>query len=111
MNIWCSMCLTMSGIFLFFALLFTLLKEKSVMLISGFNSMTKEERKSYDQVRLCRDQRNDFLVWAILLGTGALLSCFVYQYLAIVFLVVWLILFFKDVHLDPKKAFSKYKKK
>ena len=33
------------------------------------------------------------------------------QYSAIAAIIIWLIIFFKDVHLMMKKAFGKYKKK
>jgi len=39
---------------------------------------------------------------------GALLSCFVSVYMAIPAYVIWLVLFFSDVHIDNRKAFEKY---
>lgn len=39
---------------------------------------------------------------------GAILSYFVTPYLAIIAFIIWLFLFFKDVHLDNHKAFEKY---
>lgn len=56
------------------------------------------------------NQRNAFLVWAVILGTGAILSYFISQQIAIAAFIVWLVVFFKDVHLDEEKAFGKYKK-
>jgi hypothetical protein len=104
-----TMCGILCAVFLLFALLFTLLKEKGAMLVSGFNSMPKEERALYDTERLSKDQRNAFLLWAFIFGVGAVLSYCFTQYVAILAVVVWLILFFKDVHLDSEKAFGKYK--
>jgi uncharacterized membrane protein YedE/YeeE len=98
-------------LFLLFALLFTLLKEKAAMLVSGFNTMPKSERALYDAAKLSRDQRNAFLLWALIFGVGAVLAYLLTQYLAIVAFVVWLVVFFRDVHLDAKKAFAKYKLK
>lgn len=97
-------------LFLLFALLFTVLGEKGAMLISGFNTMPKTQRELYDKARMSRDQRNAFLIWALIFGIGAALSYLISQYMAIIAFVVWLVVFFKDVHLDTEKAFGKYKK-
>lgn len=94
---------------LLFALIFTIFKEKSAMLISGFNTMPKEKRELYDKKKMCRDQRNAFLIWAVILGTGAVLSYYISKYFAAAAFVIFLIIFFKDVHLDEEKAFEKYK--
>ena len=44
--------------FLLLTLIFTIFKEKSVMLISGFNTMPKEKRELYDKEKLSKDYRN-----------------------------------------------------
>ena len=44
------------------------------------------------------------------MGIGAILSYFISQYMGVIAFIVWLIMFFKDVHLDEEKAFGKYKK-
>lgn len=44
------------------------------------------------------------------IGTGAICSYFISMYIAIVAYLIWLVLFFKEVHLDAEKAFEKYKK-
>ena len=97
-------------LFLLLTLIFTIFKEKSVMLISGFNTMPKEKRDLYDKEKLSKDHRNIFLIWAIIQGIGAILAYYISQYIAIVAFIIWLILFFKDVHLDEEKAFDKYKR-
>jgi hypothetical protein len=85
------------------------LKEKGALLISGLNSLSKEERAKYDLAKCSKDQRNAFLLWALILGVGTVFSYCLTQYLAILFVAIWLVLFFKDVHLDVEKAFGKYK--
>lgn len=110
MNTGFVMCSVLCLIFSLLAILFTVLKEKSSILISGFNTMPKEKRELYDTEKLCKDQRNSFLLWAFILGAGAVLSYFVSQYMAIIAFVIWLVLFLKDVHSDEEKAFEKYKK-
>lgn len=97
-------------LFLLFALIFTIFKEKSAILISGFNSMPKEKRELYDKEKLSKDQRNACFIWAAIQGIGAVLAYCVSQYMAIAAFVIWLIVFFKDVHLDEHKAFDKYKR-
>lgn len=97
-------------LFLLLTLIFTKFKEKSVMLISGFNTMPKEKRELYDTEKLRKDYRNIFLIWAVIQGIGAVLAYYISQYVAIIAFIIWLIVFFKDVHLDEEKAFGKYKK-
>ena len=97
-------------LFLLLAFIFTVFKEKSVMLISGFNTLPKEKRELYDKEKLSKDHRNIFLIWAIIQGTGAILAYYISQYIAVIAFIIWLVVFFKDVHLDDEKAFGKYKK-
>ena len=110
MNLGVTICGILCVVFLLFALLFTVLGEKAAILISGFNAMPKEQRELYDKSKMSRDHRNAFLVWAAIQGTGVILSYCVTQYIAIGAFGIWLIVFFKDVHLDEDKAFGKYKK-
>lgn len=39
---------------------------------------------------------------------GAVLCYFISEYTAIAAFIVWIILFFRDVHFDTEKAFAKY---
>ena len=103
-------CTTLSVIFLLIAGLFAILRDKGVMLISGFNTFSNAQKDLYDKNKLVKDMRNSFLLWALILGIGAVLSYFGSQYLGAISIVIWIILFFKDVHWDVKKAFEKYKK-
>ena len=96
-------------LFLLLTLIFTIFKEKSVMLISGFNTMPKEKRELYDKEKLSKDHRSIFLIWAVIQGIGAILAHYISQYIAVIAFIVWLIVFFKDAHLDKEKAFGKYK--
>ena len=92
-----------------FALLFTILKGKAAILISGFNTMPKEKRELYDKEKLSKAYRNIFLIWAIIQGIGAILAYYISQYIAVIAFIIWLIVFFKDAHFDKEKAFGKYK--
>ena len=109
MNVGMIACLTLGIFFLIFSICFAILKEKGEILVSGFNSFSKAEREKYDQKRISLDMRNSFFLWAMILFIGALLSYFVSPYFAIIAFIIWLILFFKDVHISATKAFEKYK--
>ena len=75
---------------------------------SGFNEFSKEEQALYDKAHISRDIRNQCFMWAIIMLAGALLSCFLTPYIAIPTLIIWLVLFFREVHFDNHKAFEKY---
>lgn len=110
MNIGFYICIVFLITFVLMAVIFSLLGEKGAMLISGFNTLPKEKRELYDKKRMSRDQRNMFLIWAAIMAAGSVLSLFVSQYMAAAAGAVWLIAFFKEVHLDAEKAFAKYMK-
>ncbi len=110
MNIGMISCSIMAVFFAITALIFTFLKEKGAMLISGFNTLSKEERVKYDQKKMSTSQRNALLIWTVILAIGAAASYFLSTYAAIPAFIIWLILFFKDVHFDSKKAFEKFLK-
>ena len=110
MAAWTAMCGGGRVIFLGMALLFTVLKGKAAILISGFNTMPEEQRKRYDTERMSRDQRNAFILWAVILGSGSLLSVMTSSpNMAVASGIIWLIVFLRDVHLDEEKAFGRYK--
>ena len=89
-------------------ILFAIFKEKAVKFVSGFNSLSKEEQALYDKAQISRDIRNQCFIWSVIMLIGAILSYFVTPYMAILAFIIWLLLFFKDVHLDNHKAFEKY---
>ena len=62
----------------------------------------------YDKARIARDIRNQCFTWTAIMLIGALLSYFLSPYMAIPSIVIWLVLFFKEVHFDKRKAFEKY---
>ena len=109
MNIGTMTCIIMAGFFLIFAIIFALLKEKGAMLISGFNTLPKEQREKYDKLSMSKDMRNLCFVWCILFVVGGVLSYIVSKYVTIIAFVIWLFFFIREVHFDPEKAFGKYK--
>lgn len=111
MNIGFWMCTVLIIPFGITGALFALLKEKAARFVAGFNSLSEEEQTMYDKAWISRDIRNQCFSWSAIMLSGAALSYFVTQYMAILAYVIWLILFFKDVHLDARKAFEKYRNK
>ena len=107
MNIGFLACIIMVPCFVIIALIFAIGKEKSAILISGFNSLPKKERDQYDQAQMAADMRNSFALWSLIMLIGAIASL-ISAYFAITAYIVWIILFFREVHLDAHKAFDKY---
>ncbi len=91
-------------------IVFTIFKDRSAKFVSGFNSLSKQEQNLYDKAYIARDMRNQCFTWAVVLFIGALFSFFLTQYAAIPAYMIFLILFFKQVHFDVHKAFEKYLK-
>lgn len=110
MNIWGLICLALCICFLLLSLVFGILKGKSTVLISGFNSFSKEEKAKYNEDKLSMDMRNSFFLWSIILFIGAIASVYINKFCGIVAIVIWVIIFLKDFYMDAKKGFEKYKK-
>lgn len=104
-----SMCLTMVLSFLFFALLFEIRGEKGAMLVTGFNTLPAKERQEYDQLAISIGMRNNLLKWAALFTITGFLCYFVLPHFVYIGYFIWILLFSKEVKLDAKKAFEKYK--
>lgn len=108
MNIGFYLCGVLGIIFVIIGALFAIFKEKAAKFVSGFNTLSKEEQALYDKLRISLDIKNQCFIWASIMLIGAVLSYFITPYMAILAFTVWLILFFKEVHLDTYKAFEKY---
>lgn len=108
MNIGVWMCGILVVPFLIIGILFAIFKEKAAKFVSGFNSLPKEEQELYDKAYISRDMRNQCFTWSAVMFIGAVLSYFVTSYMAIPAFIIWGIMFFKEVHLDTRKAFEKY---
>lgn len=105
-----TMCLVLGVIFALMGLVFAIGKEKAAILVSGFNSLSKEERDRYDTAYISRDMRNQCWLWTVILLAGAVLTYYVSPYMAVIAMIVWLYVFFKEIHLDTYTAFKKYLK-
>lgn len=62
MNIGTIACLIFAGLFAAVAGVFALLGPKGALLVSGFHSIPKERRQTYDMDKLSRDQRRALLL-------------------------------------------------
>ena len=110
MNVALALCLSFMGlVFLIFAIVFALKKEKACKLIGGFNFFTEAQQAKYDKARLARDYCRQFkqLTAVVLIGAG--LSLFLGWWAFGAAIAVLLFLLFRGFHVDPEKAFEKYK--
>lgn len=101
-------CLAMAGMMLLCALPFHLGGPKMARFVSGFNMFSPKEREQYDQAAICRDIRDLYLKLFKVMLIGAALSL-LSQWTVLAAFGVWLVLFFKEVKLDYRKAFEKYR--
>lgn len=111
MNTGAWACGILACIFGILVIILSLLKEKGAMLVSGFNTLSKKERDMYDSEAIAKDTRNQFFIWTCIMLIGMILSILISSYMAIAAYVIWSIAFIKDVHLDAKETFEKYRKK
>lgn len=103
-------CLVPALIFFLLGLIFARFKEKACSLISGYNFKSKKQRELYDEKRLSADMRNLFFIYSGIFLVGSIATLWWGHLCFWMTWIIWLILFFKDVHFDDEKAFGKYKK-
>lgn len=103
------MCFVLAATFAVIALLFGIGRAKAARFVSGFNTIPKKEQELYDKAWIARDMRNSCCLWAAVMLIGAMGSCFISGYFAVAAYFVWIVLFFREVHLDARKAFEKYR--
>ena len=108
MNIGFWSCIILVIPFVIIGVLFAIFKEKATKFVAGFNSFSNEEQAMYDKAQISSDIRNQCFVWAVIMLAGATLSCFLTPYMTIPTYIIWLVLFFREVHFDNHKAFKKY---
>lgn len=108
MNIGLWLCGFFVILFVIIGVLFAIFKENAARFVSGFNSLPKGEQELYDKAHISRDIRNQCFTWAGIMLIGAASSYFLTPYMSIPAFIIWLVLFFKEVHFDNHKAFEKY---
>ncbi len=97
------------GLFLIFAIIFGVRKEKACRLIGGFNFFTEAQQARYDRAAIARDYQRLFTWWT----AGAFLFavlCLWFSWWAFgAASVLFLFSIGKEMHIDAEKAFEKYK--
>ena len=106
MNIGFVACIILAVLFLVLGIIFALLKEKGAYFVSGFRTLNHPEK--YDKAYISRDMRNQCFIYFVILCIESVLSYYLSAYVAIVAILVWLILLFRNFNLDAEKAFEKY---
>lgn len=109
MNVGVILCLQLAGIFFILAVIFAIFKDRAAILIGGFNTIPQQDRDSYDKHKMSLDMRNSLLLWTFILLIGAALSYIFSPYFGGAAFILWIVVFFKDVHFNTLKAFAKYK--
>lgn len=104
---WTILGFVIAFIFGLLGMIFLIFKEKSCVLIAGYNSKTKKKREEYDEVRLSKDERNFFFKCSIINLSGAI---FIGALSVCIAFAVWIVYFLKNLHFDVEKTFAKYKK-
>lgn len=102
--------LSMAGIFFVISFIFFIFKDKACILIGGYNLISKDKRKGYDEVRLSKDFRNTFFNYGLIFLIGGIGCLFISNWCFWIAFLVWLIYFCKNVSFS-NKIFDKYKTK
>lgn len=102
--------LVMMILFFIIRLIFTYFKDKACILISDYNFKSKKQCKQYDEKQLSTDTRNQCFLYSLIFLRGSITTYLINSYCFWITLVIWLVIFFKRVHFNDKKAFGKYQK-
>ena len=102
--------LTACGVlFLVFAVIFAVKKEKACKLIGGFNFFTEAQQARYDRAAIARDYQKQFTVWAVGAFLFSPLCLWLGWWAFGAAFVLFLFSLGKEMHIDAEKAFEKYK--
>ena len=105
-----SLILAFTGLlFLVFAIIFAVKKEKACRLIGGFNFLTEEQQAQYDRPRIARDYRNLFFTLAAVMFLGALAAPWLHYWALGGAFGLMLVLIFRGWRPYADEAFAKYK--
>ena len=98
-------------LFLAFAHIFRVRKEKACSLIGGFNFFTEAQQAKYDKAAIARDYQRLFTRWTLGAFLLAALCPWLHWWAFGAALLLFLFSIGKDMHIDAEKAFEKYKRK
>ena len=96
-------------LFLVFAIVFAVKKEKACKLIGGFNFFTEEQQAQYDRAAIAKDYQKLFTWWMVGAFVFAVLCLWFSWWAMGTAFVLFMISVFRDFHMDAEKAFEKYK--
>lgn len=97
------------SLFLIFAIVFAVKKEKACKLIGGFNFFTEEQQARYDKAAIAKDYQRLFTWWTAGAFLFALLCLWFSWWAMGAAFALFLFSIAKEMHIDAEKAFEKYK--
>ncbi len=97
------------GLFLIFAIVFAVRKEKACSLIGGFNYLTEAQQAWYDKTAIAKDYQRLFTLWTAGAFLFAVLALWLAWWEMGAAFVLFLFSIGKDMHIYADKAFEKYK--
>ena len=97
------------ALFLVFAIIFAVRKDKACKLVGGFNFFTKAQQARYDKAAIARDYQKLMTGWTIGAFLFAILCLWLDWWAFGAAFVLFLISLSKEMHIDAEKAFEKYK--
>ncbi|ETP72770.1 hypothetical protein UYO_1187 [Lachnospiraceae bacterium JC7] len=93
MNAYILFDMVMASIFFLTGLMFYSSKGKAVNFLTGYNMKSLEERKHYDENKLCKDYGKRIMFWAIPFLTGAAIDI-IYTGRGVIFAwILWTVMF------------------
>ncbi|WP_250673693.1 DUF3784 domain-containing protein (plasmid) [Paraclostridium ghonii] len=101
-------CLIMSLIFFIVAFIFFIFKNKSCILISGYNFIPKDQRKNYDETKLSKDFGTTFFKYGLIFFLGGIGCIMISSWCFWISFAIWLIYFLRNTSFS-NKIFDKYK--
>ncbi len=101
-------CLVLGVLFCLLAGGFALAGPRAARFVSGFSTLSPTQRSRYDTAAISRDYVRRFLGWGVLLLVGAGGSALWNGWAAALALIVWQLLFWRQVHWNPEEEFSDY---
>ena len=96
-------------LFLVFALIFRVRKEKACSLIGGFNFFTEAQQAKYDKAAIARDYQRLFTWWTVGAFLFSVLCLWLHWWAFGSACVLFLFSVVKERHIDAEKAFENYK--
>ncbi len=96
-------------LFLVFAIVFAVRKEKACSLIGGFNFFTEAQQARYDKAAIARDYQKLFALWTVSAFVFAVLCLWLDWWAFGAAFALFLFSLGREMHIDAEKAFEKYK--